>query len=312
MFSYDAMQSLLDAVIKQSQKEIRWRNVPVDYVKSAPYLLSFMENYQLKKQIRDFCLDHPEFSIKEYAAEKYLLLKRESIHIYRPISSYNARLQYLKDQVFTDGQMRSEMLLWVPASRPYYRDCGVFERNKGFSKVLVFSSWEMVPRMISVMLSYESERLTIGKLFNNAKSHRWRGYFVNKGKAERRFGIGRLQREAEDIVCFARLYGNEYTWEEMFSRASKELKGEYPDLVPCWCLPDLAGDSIKIERIVPMYPFSQDKLRYDRIIKILSLYRLTLGQPRQEEVISLLDKELAQGQAEKLYMNLSPFYHAQS
>jgi hypothetical protein len=98
----------------------------------------------------------------------------------------------------------------------------------------------------------------------------------------------------------------------MFSRAAKEVKGKYPDLVPCWCLPDLDGDSIKIERIVPMYPFSQDKLRYDRIIKILSLYRLTLGQPRQEELISILDKKLSQGQDEDLFMNLSPFYHAQT
>ena len=105
-------------------------------------------------------------------------------------------------------------------------------------------------------------------------------------------------------------YGNEYTWEEMFSRAAEDLKGTYPDLVPYWCLPDLDGNSIKIERIVPMYPFSQDKLRYDRIIKILSLYRLTLGQPRQEELISILDKELAQGQEEDLFMNLSPFYHS--
>ena len=606
VFSYDAMQSLLDAILKQSSKELRWRNVPVDYVKSAPYLLSFMENYQLKKQIRDFCLNHPAFSIKENAAEKYLLLKRAAIHNYRPIPSYNARLQRLKEELFADGQMGSEALLWMPASRPYYRSGGVFERNKDFSKVLVFSSWEMVPRMISVMLSYESERLTIGKLFSSAKSRRWRGYFANKDKAERRFGISRLQREAEDIVCFvsptlanlyypkdylgielknlrkeikakllpiiedlkqtwhlaedprtgaidlmeciraldgdlnatptkihpdaadwmtemaigspaicayrmllrgmpedsdkcskcaseiakdifvsifnkaessavldllygqgnddeayyrdvfryctegnlqavldefahilnaqgealkaamidsvadtvslpidtqetfpgqkkrtmmrshyavgyynakvsdeavarvdrmrkafnspfrpfvlsttsigqegldfhyycrkvmhwnlpsnpidleqregrvnrfkclavrqniALKYGNEYTWEEMFSRAAEDLKGTYPDLVPYWCLPDLDGNSIKIERIVPMYPFSQDKLRYDRIIKILSLYRLTLGQPRQEELISILDKELAQGQEEDLFMNLSPFYHSQT
>ena len=93
----------------------------------------------------------------------------------------------------------------------------------------------------------------------------------------------------------ARRYGDEFSWDAMFAHAAKELKGEYPDLVPYWCLPDLDGNSVKIERIVPMYPFSQDQLRYDRIIKILSLYRLTLGQPRQEELISILDKELAEG-----------------
>ncbi len=95
----------------------------------------------------------------------------------------------------------------------------------------------------------------------------------------------------------------------MFACAAKDLKGKHPDLVPYWCLPGLDRDAIKIERIVPMYPFSQDQLRYDRIIKILSLYRLTLGQPQQEEIISILDKKLDEGQDKELFMNLSPFYH---
>ena len=110
----------------------------------------------------------------------------------------------------------------------------------------------------------------------------------------------------------ARRYGDEFSWDAMFAHAAKELKGEYPDLVPYWCLPDLDGNSVKIERIVPMYPFSQDQLRYDRIIKILSLYRLTLGQPRQEELISILDKELAEGQDEDLFSdNLQPQFRAE-
>lgn len=64
---------------------------------------------------------------------------------------------------------------------------------------------------------------------------------------------------------------------------------------------------VKIERIVPMYPYSQDQIRYDRIIKILSIYRLTLGQPRQEELISILDKNIPKETYKKLFMNLSPF-----
>ena len=66
---------------------------------------------------------------------------------------------------------------------------------------------------------------------------------------------------------------------------------------------------VKIERIVPMYPYSQDHVRYDRIIKILSLYRLTLGQPRQEELISILDENLIKGQDSQFFMDLSPFDH---
>ena len=604
VLSYDAMQSLLDAINQKSTRALQWKTVPLDYVKSAPYLLSFMENYQLKKQIRSFCTSHPDFSIKQYAAEKYLLLRKTSVHNYRPVSANNARLDYLKKMLFKDvkdGKYGSEALLWVPASHPYYHTEGVFSQNINFSKVLVFSSWEMVPRMISIMLSYEAERLTIGTLFNSTKVHRRRGYFATD--ENRRYGTGRLQGDTEEVIClvsdtlaglyhpeesmgsdlgkiqrdireklilklddlkkscgidenpkagameliecvklldgdtearptgiprgaadlltqiaigspaicayrmllrdstesrqkcetyareiakeaFVRLfnkaessaildmlydgqgkeanayyrvvfkycvegnlqavldeyahilnaggeslknaiiesvtdtvslpidlletfpdmkrvmmrshyavgyynarvsdeavvrvdrirkafnspfrpfvlsttsigqegldfhsycrkvmhwnlpsnpidleqregrvnrfkclavrqniakrYRNEFSWNDIFARASKDLKGEYPDLVPYWCLPDLDGESVKIERIVPMYPFSQDKLRYDRIIKILSLYRLTLGQPRQEELISILDKKLAEGADERLFMNLSPFYH---
>jgi len=53
----------------------------------------------------------------------------------------------------------------------------------------------------------------------------------------------------------ARLYSTETSWEAMFERAAKELKGQYPDLVPYWCLPNMDGSMIKIERIVPMYPY---------------------------------------------------------
>ena len=601
VLSYDAVQDLLDAIAVASPRALHWRNVPVDYVKSAPYLLSFMENYQLKKQIRDFCLQHPDFSIRRHAAQKYLLLQKSRIHEYRPIPANNARLQKLREIVFgKDGSFDTQALLWVPASRPYYRTGGVFDRNRGFSKVLVFSAWEMVPRMISVMLSYEAERLTIGKLYNSAKVSRGRGYFATK--EERRFGIGRLKKETREIVCLvsetladlfhpeewlgsdlrtirsavknkaaalldalrqtqpiaedpkagaadlirciraldgdadacpamiprdaagcladmaigspaicawrmlrysapdygkaakadakdiaedvfvslfnkpessavldllygqdesddvyyrnvfrycaegnlqavldefahvlhqsgaalktaivesvadtvslpidtvetfpgqkrrmmrshfavgyynakvsdqtvarvdrmrkafnspfrpfvlsttsigqegldfhtycrkvvhwnlpsnpidleqregrinrykclavrqniARRYGTEPTWDAMFARAADSMKGTNSDLVPYWCLPGSGEDDVRIERIVPLYPYSRDRLRYDRIIRILSLYRLTLGQPRQEELISVLDRELAGEPGKDLFLDLSPFDH---
>ena len=126
ILSCDSMQTLLDAITKQNPKALHWRNVPIDYVKSSPYLLSFMENYQLKKQIRDYCAAHPEFSVKKNTSEQYLLLKKASIHSYRPVSANNARLETLKEIVFSDGKLGSEALLWMPPSRPYYYTGGVF------------------------------------------------------------------------------------------------------------------------------------------------------------------------------------------
>src|SRR5665647_2507586 len=80
----------------------------------------------------------------------------------------------------------------------------------------------------------------------------------------------------------AKKYGDiefsEKIWDEMIDAALKNEKGDYPELVPFWCLP--GGGEVKIERIVPMYPMSKDGIAYERLIKILSLYRLTLGQAR--------------------------------
>ena len=601
VLSYHAAQTLLDTIATQRPRALRWRNVPMDYVKSSPYLLSFMENYQLKKQIRDHYKQGYDFSEDCISNVQHLLLKKSAIHNYRKIPFENARLEFLNDTAFQQEKNGSEMLLWIPPSKPYYRTGSVFDRNQDFSKVLVFSSWEMVPRMISVMLSYEAERRTIGALFHNAKIKRGRGYFASK--EERRFGITRLKNESEDVVCLAsdflanlyqpekylgtdikslrkeirseietqltnlkekrnlpvsqaagaqaliqcvkaldhdfdahptvvpanaadvltdmaiaspaicayrllrniwksafktqikeaaqeiakdifvslfnkaessavldlmygsksedayyqtvfrycvdgnlqamldeyahvlavsgadlktamteafvdtvslqidtqesfpnheklrprlrthfavgyfnakvsdenivradrirkafnspfrpfvlsttsigqegldfhfycrkvmhwnlpsnpidleqregrvnrfkclavrqniaRKYGTEPTWDAMFARAADTEKGSNSDLVPYWCLPDVDDTMVHIERLVPMYPFSQDRLRYERIIKILSLYRLTLGQPRQEELISVLDQEITEQSEAKLFMNLSPFY----
>ena len=66
---------------------------------------------------------------------------------------------------------------------------------------------------------------------------------------------------------------------------------------------------IKIERIVPMYPFSRDGIAYERLIKILSLYRLTLGQARQEELLEYLFQSCEDvDNMRELFINLSPYY----
>ena len=105
----------------------------------------------------------------------------------------------------------------------------------------------------------------------------------------------------------------------MFEKASKnENTDGISDLIPFWGLrdpKDLEGmgdneDMIKIERILPLYPFSRDIIRYDKLIKILSIYRLTLGQARQEELLEyiLSNTDLDIKELKDLFINLSPYY----
>jgi len=108
----------------------------------------------------------------------------------------------------------------------------------------------------------------------------------------------------------ARKYGNvdfeADIWTEMFAAAQAERKPGQSELVPFWCFGE--GQEVKIERIVPMYPMSKDGISYDRLIKILSLYRLTLGQARQEELLEYLFREYNDpAELKKLFIDLSPY-----
>lgn len=62
-----------------------------------------------------------------------------------------------------------------------------------------------------------------------------------------------------------------------------------------------------------MYPMSKDEITYERLIKILSLYRLTLGQARQEELLEYIFRECRDtDELKKLFIDLSPFSKSSS
>ena len=91
-------------------------------------------------------------------------------------------------------------------------------------------------------------------------------------------------------------------------KKEKAANAHTSDLIPFWGLTE-REDMVKIERIVPMYPFSRDEIAYERLIKILSLYRLTLGQARQEELLEYIFNNCENTEDMKdLFINLSPYY----
>lgn len=158
-------------------------NVPVDYIKSCPYLLSFMRDYKLKRDIEKHCFENPEKV--SLLNREWLWLKRQSFDQYEEIDPGNARLARVMKHAFKGN---AEKLLWVPPSRPYYALGGAFENAKHFSKTLIFSSWEMVPRMLAGLLSYEAERKTVGVLAKRNPDKDTR--YFNTG--EKRFPLARL------------------------------------------------------------------------------------------------------------------------
>jgi hypothetical protein len=144
----------LAQALDECQKTLRVP-APVEYCKSAPMPLSFMEHYKFKTALKDsmLALDY------ELSDSGPAWLDLDAVHSYRfrPSESHGKLNRLINDSVGEKGAT----LLWVPPSLPYYPLEGAFAGSEGFSKTLLFSSWVMVPRMVSTLISYEVERQTI-------------------------------------------------------------------------------------------------------------------------------------------------------
>ncbi|MBR5711813.1 MAG: DEAD/DEAH box helicase family protein [Thermoguttaceae bacterium] len=144
-------------------------SIPIEYAKSSPYLLSFMrEQYKIHKILHENLASKHNKSV--IPKDNTSFLNRSAINSYKDIPANNARLQKLYDTILPKDK-NTELLLWVPPSCPYYSTAEskniigkAFDANKGFSKLLLFSAWEMVPRMTAAMTSYEAERRVYSKL----------------------------------------------------------------------------------------------------------------------------------------------------
>ncbi len=81
-------------------------------------------------------------------------------------------------------------------------------------------------------------------------------------------------------------------WRAAFDAATR-ADGELGDFSPWWVYPG----SARIHRVLAHYPLSRDIAKYERLRNALTLYRLTLGQPRQEDMVDMLAKRGLDGSA---------------
>lgn len=84
-------------------------------------------------------------------------------------------------------------------------------------------------------------------------------------------------------------------WESAFEAADD--RPELGEFSPWWIYP---GDA-RVERLIINFPLSRDEAHYERLRDSLTLYRLMLGQPRQEDMMELLQKRgVTAGEVAKL------------
>lgn len=164
--NFIAADQLALALIRADKQGRRAIGTPVEYCKSAPYPFSFLDGYILKKQLEDLKIIPDVRKVLRSNRDAWLDMNQINLYQLRiggqrtdgPCCTH-ARLAQLVDAAL--GK-HGDRMLWIPPSLPYYPLEGAFKESGGFSKTLVFSSWVMVPRMISTLLSYEVERRTIG------------------------------------------------------------------------------------------------------------------------------------------------------
>ncbi len=94
-------------------------------------------------------------------------------------------------------------------------------------------------------------------------------------------------------------------WDVLFAAAEKKARdaGTTSDLVPYWVAPG----PHKVRRCVPLIPFSSEVSQLQRLKRSLAIYRAVFGQPRQEELLELLEgSEISREQLEEWTVSLRP------
>ncbi|MEI6152972.1 MAG: helicase-related protein [Deltaproteobacteria bacterium] len=110
--------------------------------------------------------------------------------------------------------------------------------------------------------------------------HRYKGHAIRKNIVMR-YGLDALRKNWD---------GNGDPWHFMFEMAKRDRPSDASDLVPYW-LYDVEGGA-HIERRVPILAFSKEEAYFIKLKRMLAIYRLVFGQPRQEDLLEYLESSM--------------------
>ena len=102
-------------------------------------------------------------------------------------------------------------------------------------------------------------------------------------------------------------YTTNSIWKEIFDAALQEK--DVKELVPYWCVPN--EEQLEIERLFFLYEYSKDIGKYERMKEILRIYKIALGQQKQEELLEKLSKKIKEkaikeAEIKGFFIDLSP------
>lgn len=118
--------------------------------------------------------------------------------------------------------------------------------------------------------------------------HRFKSHAVRLNLAERQAAVVRGRGQVPDDP-----------WRLMFEQARSEAAVD-TDLIPYW----IYEGSVRVERRVPMLPFSREVTRLAWLKRSLTVYRLAFGQPRQDDLLDYLQSLAGDGMDTDLLTDL--------
>ncbi len=131
---------------------------PMPFWKSAPYLAHFMHGYRFDERLNE-AIHTPDKMVDALQRHDAAFLKAATLRSWGTIDPGHAKLRELVRELIGQGLWR---LLWMPPTLPYWPLEGPFEGKEQATKRLLFSAWNVVPDVVSAVLSYEAERLMTG------------------------------------------------------------------------------------------------------------------------------------------------------
>ena len=133
---------------------------PMPLWKSAPYLAHFMRGYRFNERLDEARAHTPHHVAEVLARYGHSFLSPGTLENWSALDPANAKMREMVGNHLDNGLWR---LLWLPPTLPYWPLEGPFGDNpQTTTKTLMFSAWNVVPDVVSAVLSYEAERRMVG------------------------------------------------------------------------------------------------------------------------------------------------------
>ena len=174
-----------------------------EYWRSAPYTFNLMDRgYQFQQQFLTAIEAGDPDVAAMVAQHREALLPWSAIEQYQEVDPANAKLRALTDDLIDSGAWR---LAWISPSLPYIEPGGVYAHRpaQNFTKRLIFSAWNVVPKTIAALVSYEVERQAVNHLPTSGQRERT---YHDRGSQPLQFSWDRVQHLPQNLPNLTVLY----------------------------------------------------------------------------------------------------------